>query len=204
MLTLHLKNGHPGSKQLKTICDTLRNDGLIIYPTDTIYAVGCSVLSKTGLERLVKFKKKQNTKLLPTVICKDISQVSEYASLNDNRMFKVVKRNTPGPFTFVLPIGHGVPKLLKKSRKTIGVRIPDHPLPKMIIEALGHPILSTSVRSQDDILEYFIDPEDIIENFRNDVDIIIGHGAGMIHPSTVVDLSEGEVEIIRQGQGMLV
>ena len=195
---------NPDSRKISQVVDILKQGGVIIYPTDSIYGLGCDIFQKKGIERICRMRNLNPQKANLTIICKDISQLSEYTQQIDNTVFKLLKRNLPGPFTFILKSGKKLPKSMDNNRKTLGFRIPDNNISQAIIEKLGNPILSISLKSDDEITEYFTDPYEIHEDFEKQVDIVIDGGIGDNIPSTVVNVSEGEVEILRQGRKELI
>ncbi len=203
-MLLEVNNENPDNRKINQIVDLLKEGGVIIYPTDTIYGLGCDIFNKKAVERICRIRKLNPQKANLTIICKDISQLSEYTQQIDNRIFKLLKRNLPGPFTFILRSSRKLPKALDNRRKTLGLRIPDNNIAQSIIEKLGNPILSISLKSDDQITEYFTDPYEIHEDFEKLVDIVIDGGVGNNVPSTVVDVSNGEVEVLRAGQKELI
>lgn len=201
LLTIHPVN--PDQRKIQQVIQTLHEEGVIIYPTDTIYGLGCDLLQPKAIERIYRIRRLDPQKALLTLICRDISQVAEYAHQIDNEVFRLMKKNMPGPFTFILKAGHKLPKTLRNRKGTIGVRIPDHAITQAILEALGRPMLSASLRSDDDVLEYENDPEEMSENFGKLVDLVIDGGVGSRIPSTVVDCTGDEPLVIREGAGEL-
>ncbi|MBR6277501.1 MAG: threonylcarbamoyl-AMP synthase [Bacteroidales bacterium] len=198
---------HPQTPQLRQILeavDILYHDGVIIYPTDSVYALGCSMNSKKALERLARFKRIDLSKAKFSFICKDLSNISEYTMPLDAKVFKLLKKNTPGPFTFILPASKKIPRMFDNSRKTVGLRIPDNNILYQIVENLGHPLLTTSIIDEDEIIEYSTDPELIWERYKNQVDLVIDGGYGDNRPTAVVDCTKGDIEIIREGVKDLV
>lgn len=200
-LFIKLYEDNPEQKKLDLIVEILNNDGVIIYPTDTIYGMGCSIYSKKAIERIAQMKGIIPGKERFSLIFENLSQVSEYARNIPTPAFKVIKKAFPGPYTFILNSGSKLPKLLNSAKKTFGVRIPDHPIPHIIVQQLGHPIITTSIRDEDDIIEYTTDPELIYEKFRNQVDLVINGGYGNNIPSTIIDFTDEQPEIIREGLG---
>ncbi len=196
-LEIHADN--PDQRQIELIVKTLNEGGIIIYPTDTVYALGCSIDQKQAIEKLCALKKIDPDKALLTFICSDISQVASYARPIDTTIYRVMKRNLPGPFTFILEANNEVPRLIKGRKKTIGIRIPDNKVVQSIVEALGKPMLSASLKSYDDIQEYYTKAFDIYEEYQHQVDIVVDGGLGHLDASTIVDCSENELNIIRQG-----
>jgi tRNA threonylcarbamoyl adenosine modification protein (Sua5/YciO/YrdC/YwlC family) len=191
-------------RKIRQVAEVLKNGGIIIYPTDTIYGLGCDINNQKAVEKICQLRNLDHKTANLSFICKDIGQVAEYAKTIDNQTFRILKKNLPGPFTFILSSSNAVPKLFKNKKRTIGIRIPDHPIPLAIVEELGRPILTTSLRSDDEILEYFTDPQDIYEDFKKRVDAFIDGGYGSNVPSTVVNLSNGEPELIREGMGEFI
>ncbi|MDY6293103.1 MAG: L-threonylcarbamoyladenylate synthase [Bacteroidales bacterium] len=186
-------------RHIEDIVCVLRDGGIIVYPTDTVYAIGCDALNNQAIERICSLKAMKSAKTNLSIICSDISEVSQYAKF-DNQQFRLMKNNLPGPFTFILPAMSKLPKAFK-GRRTVGIRIPENKIATAIEQELGHPILTTSVPAQDD--DYRCEPELIAESLGNFVDIVVDSGRGGLIPSTVIDCSSGEPEIIRQGKGEL-
>jgi tRNA threonylcarbamoyl adenosine modification protein (Sua5/YciO/YrdC/YwlC family) len=201
LLKIHPQN--PEMRKINRVVEILRNGGIIIYPTDSIYGIGCDLMSRKAIERLCKIMGIKPNKLDLSFICTDLSQVSEYVRQIDTPVFKLMKKSLPGPFTFILESSNRVPKILDVSKKTVGIRIPDHNIPQAIVAALGNPIITSSVKDEDTIVKYTTDPEEIYEDFKNKVDLIIDGGAGGNKPSTVVDCTGGELVILRQGLGTI-
>lgn len=202
-MLLRINPENPEGRKISQVVDSLQNGGVIIYPTDTVYGLGCDINDQKAVEKICRLRGLDPKKAMLSIVCKDISQVSEFASQIDNSTFKLMKRSLPGPFTFVLKAGSNVPKLFKNRKRTIGIRIPDNRIVLDIVEALGHPILTTSLKSDDEILEYFTDPIDIYEDFKKLVDIVIDGGVGGNVPSTVVDCTDAMPALIREGAGAL-
>lgn len=194
---------HPDTPPLRLILkavEILQNDGVIIYPTDSVYALGCSMNSKKALERLARFKGIKLDKAWFSFICKDLSDISDYTMPLSTGIFKLLKKNTPGPFTFILPASKKIPRIFDNSRKTVGLRIPDSQILHDIVENLGNPLLTTSIVDDDDeIVEYITDPELIWERYKNSVDLIIDGGYGNNNPSAVINCTGSEIEVIREG-----
>lgn len=201
LLQIHPENPNP--RYIKTIIECLKDGGIIIYPTDTVYGLGCDIYKAKAVERICKIKNVKPEKSNFSLLFNDFSHLSEFTKQVDNSTFKVMRKVLPGPFTFILEANSNVPKIFKGNKKTIGIRIPDNKICHTIIKELGNPIMSTSIKDEDEIIEYTTDPELIHEKFEHLVDIVIDGGYGNIHPSTVVDCSNGEFEIIRQGAGIL-
>lgn len=202
---LRMYEENPNPKHVRRVADILRNGGVIIYPTDTVYGIGCDITKPKAVEQVARIKNMDPKKARFSFICYDISQISEYTKPVGKSVFKLMKRNLPGPFTFILPTNNNVPKLLKIKRKEVGVRVPDNNIILSIARELGNPILTTSLKDDDEILEYTTDPELIYEEFSKLVDVVIDGGYGSNTPSTVVNCNNNneEPEIIRQGKGTL-
>lgn len=192
---------NPNEREIAKIVEILRNGGIIIYPTDTVYAIGCDALNVRAVEEVCKLKGINPEKSQLSIICYDLSNISEYAKV-DNDTFKLMKRNLPGPFTFILKCTSNLPKLYK-NKKTVGIRVPNNNIARALVNELGHPIMTTSVKDDDEVLEYTTDPELIHEKYEKQVDIVIDGGFGGIEGSTVVDCSNDTIEIVRQGLGEL-
>lgn len=187
--------------KVEHIVKTLRTGGVIIYPTDTIYGIGCDLFNRKAIDKVCRIKKIKPKNLNLSFICHDISQISEYVRRMDTPLFKILKKTLPGPFTFIMESSSRVPKLLDVNKKTVGVRIPNNNIPRMIVDILGNPIVTSSIKAEDEIIEYTTDPEVIYEDLKNEVDIVIDGGMGKNIPSTVVDCTQGELTIMRQGLG---
>ncbi len=203
-MLIKLYNDNPDPRQIEKIVKILKDGGVIIYPTDTVYGLGCDITNNKAVERIAKIKGVNPKKSNFSFICHNLSHLSEYTSHIDNSVFKALKRNLPGPFTFILNANNKVPKLFKNNKKTVGIRIPDNNIIRKIVEELGNPILTTSIYDNDDIVEYTTDPELIYENYKNLVDVVIDGGYGDNIPSTVINCTSGDCEIIREGKGRLV
>ena len=197
LIQVHPEN--PEGRKINQIVDCLEKGGIIIYPTDTVYGLGCDIQNQHAVEKICRLKKLDPQKAQLTFICKDISQVSNFANQIDNEVFRLIKKNTPGPFTFILKSGNEIPKILKNKKKTIGIRIPDNKIAIAIVEALGRPILSASLKTDDDIIEYLTDPEEIAELFEKQVDMIIDGSVGGNVPSALIDCTVMPPELIREG-----
>jgi tRNA threonylcarbamoyl adenosine modification protein (Sua5/YciO/YrdC/YwlC family) len=201
MSLLKLYGTNTNRKDLDRVVEILRGGGIIIYPTDTVYAIGCDALNVRAVERICRIKGINPLKSNLSIICHDLSNISEYARVS-NQVFKLMKRHLPGPFTFILNVTSNLPKIYK-NRKEVGIRVPANGIALAIVEALGNPLLSTSVRNKDDFMEYSTDPELIDEEYGAIVDLVVDGGFGGLEPSTVVDCTGDEIEIIRQGKGEL-
>ena len=184
------------------ITELLRSDGVIIFPTDTVYAIACSINSKKGFDRLCRIKRIQPKKAVFSMIAESVEQGSPYMYQLTTPVFRIINKNLPGPFTFIVKSGRALPSHIRNGRKTLGLRIPDHPVTTALIQSLGCPLITTSLKSDDDLVEYITDPEEIEQQYGHLVDCVVDGGPGDFIPSTVVSLI-GEVEILRQGKGEL-
>ncbi|MFH6603981.1 L-threonylcarbamoyladenylate synthase [Maribacter algicola] len=193
---------NPNPKEVMRVVKILQKGGLIIYPTDTVYGLGCDITNTKALERIARIKGIKLAKANWSFICADLSNLSDYIRQIDTPTFKILKRALPGPYTFILPGNNNLPKDFKK-KKTVGIRVPDNAIAKALVEGLGNPIVSTSIRDEDELLEYTTDPELIFEKWKNLVDVVVDGGYGGNVASTVIDLSSNEPEIIREGKGGL-
>ncbi len=202
-LFLKLYEENPNQKALDQVANILRNGGIIIYPTDTVYGIGCDINNPKAVEKVAKIKGVNLAKTNFSFICYDLSHLSDYAVQVDNDVFKLMRKNLPGAFTFVLSASKNVPKLFKSKKKTVGIRIPNCKIAREIVHTLGNPILSSSIYDEDDLIEYATDPELIYEKYKDIVDCVIDGGYGGNVPSTIVDCSQGEIEILREGLGIL-
>ncbi len=197
LLRLHPEN--PQQRNIKTIVECLNDGGVIIYPTDTIYGLGCDIFKPQAIERICQIKQIQPDKARLSFICYDLSDLSKYTKSISTPLYRLLKTYLPGPYTFILPASKQVPKILKSKKDTIGLRVPDNVIAKTIIKELGHPLLSTSLPGE--MVEEYTDPELMYENFKNKVDIVIDGGIGGIKPSTVIDCTQETPVVIRQGLG---
>ena len=193
---------NPNPKQIEKAVAVLKRGGLIIYPTDTVYGLGCDITNLKALERVARIKQVKLEKANFSFVCHDLSNLSDYVKQIDTSVFKILKRALPGPYTFILPGGKSLPNPFKK-KKTVGIRVPDNNIALEIVRKLGNPIISTSIHDDDEVIEYTTDPELILEKWGNLVDLVIDGGYGDNEPSTVIDLSEGEPVVIREGKGDL-
>ena len=203
MTTKYIKLYQKNTDQAKIreIAGILRNGGVVIYPTDTVYGIGCDIFNQSAIEKVMQIKKTKAKNLNLSFICYDLSHISEYVKSLDTPTFKLMKRALPGPYTFILPSSNKVPKILQVKKKTVGIRVPDHMIPRLLVQELGHPIITTSIHDDDDVLEYSTDPELIFEKFEGKVDVVIDGGFGQITPSTVIDCIGNEPEVVREGLG---
>lgn len=197
LLSIHPQNPQP--RHIKTVVDCLQRGGILIYPTDTIYGFGCDILQQKAVERICRIKKTDPKKAQLSFICSDLSHLSDYARQLPTTTYRLLKEYLPGPFTFILPASKMVPKILQSKKDTIGLRIPGNKIALAIVNELGRPILSASLPGE--MVEDYTDPQIMHENFRTEVDIVIDGGIGGITPSTVIDCTKQEYEIIRQGAG---
>ncbi|MEA1878271.1 MAG: L-threonylcarbamoyladenylate synthase [Bacteroidota bacterium] len=202
-MLLKLYNNNPNPREIDKVVKFLRNGGVIIYPTDTVYGLGCDISKQRAVERVARIKGVKADKSNFSFIVDDMSHLSDYTKPLNNNIYKLMKRNLPGPFTFILEANSNVPKLLKRKKKNVGIRIPDNNIIRTIVRELGNPILTTSIHSVDRVIEYDTDPELIHEAMDHLVDLVIDGGYGNNIPSTVVDCTGNEIEIIRQGLGKL-
>lgn len=193
---------NPNQKELDKVVKVLQNGGLIIYPTDTVYGLGCDFTNTKALEKIAKIKGVKLEKSNFSFVCNDLSHLSDYVKQIDTPTYKLLKRALPGPYTFVLPGSKSLPKAFKK-KKTVGIRVPDNSIARALVANLGNPIISTSIRDEDDVIEYTTDPELIYEKWKDIVEIVIDGGYGDNEASTVIDLTTNEPEIIREGKGTL-
>lgn len=199
LIKIHPLN--PEQRKIKHVVETLQKGGIIVYPTDTIYGIGCDLLNRKSIERLCHILNIKPQRLDLSFICYDLSHISEYVRRIDTPVFKLLKKALPGPFTFILESSSKVPKILDVNKKTVGIRIPDHAIPRMIVHQLGNPLITSSIKDDDVIKAYTTDPEEMYEDFKNIVDIVIDGGAGGNVPSTIADCTGREIEIIREGLG---
>ncbi len=193
---------NPNQKEIDKIVKILQDGGLVVYPTDTVYAIGCDALNVRAVEQVCKIKNINPQKNNLSIICYDLSNISEYAKV-DNATFKLMKKNLPGAFTFILNTTSSLPKIYK-NKKTVGIRVPDNSIIRELVRSLGNPILTTSIKDDDEVIEYTTDPELIHEKYENIVDVVIDGGYGGLEGSTVVDCTDAEPEIVRQGKGELI
>lgn len=192
---------NPQERILNQVVDILKKGGLIIYPTDTVYGVGCDLMNQSALKKLIRFKGLKPNKMNLSFICYDLSDITNYVKHIETPTFRVLKKALPGPFTFIMQASNSVPKLVDSKKKEVGIRVPNHNIPRELVNILGNPIVTTSLKREDAILEYPTDPELIYEDYGNLVDAVIDGGFGKIHLSTVVNLTNGDFDIERQGLG---
>ncbi len=199
-MLLHIHPDNPQQRNIDTVVETLRKGGVIIYPTDTIYGIGCDITKPAAIERIARIKGIDPKKAQFSFVCSDLSHISDYTKSIDTPVFRMLKKALPGPYTFIFSASKQVPKLLQTKKDTVGIRVPDHNICRMIVEQLGNPLLSTSLPTDGDV-EYFTDPEIMHDEFGHLVDIVIDAGHGSILSSTVVDCTSGAPELVRQGAG---
>lgn len=203
-MLLEINPSNIDSRTIQQVVQTLRQGGLVIFPTDTVYAIGCDLYNKKALLALAQFKDVKLNKARFSMICHSMSDLSQYVKPIDRPTFKLLKHHLPGPFTFILQASSEIPKLFDSNRKEIGIRIPDNQIILQLVEALGNPIASTSLHDgEDEIMDYFTDPYEIYQRYDEQVDLIIDGGHGNLHASTVVDCTTGAAVIVRQGIGHL-
>ncbi len=199
---MRIHSEDPGDRQILKLVEILKQDGVIIYPTDTVYGFGCDISKAKAVERIARLKGIRLEKSNFSFICHDLSHLSIYTRHIDNQTFKLMKKYLPGPYTFILPASNNIPKIFKNKKKTVGIRIPDHNIPLEIVKQLGNPLLTTSIHDIDHVLDYTTDPELIHENLGHLVDVVIDGGFGNNIPSTVVDCTGETPTIIREGLGV--
>lgn len=200
LVKIHPEN--PEMRKIRQVADALREGAIVIYPTDTVYGIGCDIHNARAVERLCLIKGIRPNKNNLSFICYDLSHISEYAEV-ENATFKMMKKALPGPFTFILPASNKVPKILHSNKKTVGIRVPDHAIPRSLVQELGNPIITTSIKDDDEVIEYSTDPELIHEKYQKLVDYVIDGGYGHNIPSTVVDCTAGQPTVVREGLGDL-
>ena len=199
---IKIYNDNPSQKAIDKVVAVLKRGGLVIYPTDTVYGLGCDISNNKALEKIAQIKGVKLEKAKFSFICNNLSHLSDYVKQIDSTTFKILKKALPGPYTFILPGSNNLPKVFKK-KKAVGIRIPDNNVTRTLVESLGNPIVTTSIRDDDDVLEYTTDPELIFEKWEKLVDVVIDGGYGDNQASTVIDFTEGYPEVIREGKGSL-
>ncbi len=203
-MLLRVNHASPHPEDISTIAEILKNDGVIIYPTDTVYSMGCDITSQKAIEKLCRLKNIKPEKANFSFVCSNLSHLSNYTKPISNSVFRIMKKSLPGPYTFILEANNNVPKLLKQNKKTVGIRVPDNNICNHIVNALGNPIITTSLHNvNDEILDYFTDPEMIYNEYAKKVDLVIDGGFGNLYPSTVIDCSGTEPIVLREGLGTL-
>jgi tRNA threonylcarbamoyl adenosine modification protein (Sua5/YciO/YrdC/YwlC family) len=199
-MLVHIHPDNPQERNIKTVIDCLKKGGVIVYPTDTVYGLGCDIFNTEAIERICKIKKIDPKKAQLSFVCADLSQLSTFSKAIDTPVFRILKRALPGPYTFILEASREVPKMLKTKKDTIGIRVPNHIITQTLIKELGHPIMSVSLPTDVDV-EYYTDPEMIQEYYTKQVDLVIDSGIGNTTFSTVIDCTSGFPELIREGAG---
>lgn len=199
---IKIYNENPNPRAIKRVVEVLRDGGVIIFPSDTVYALGCDITNSKAMERVAQLRGVKLEKANFSFICESISNLSDYVRQIDSSTFKILKRNLPGPYTFILPGNNNLPTVFKK-KKEVGIRVPDNEIVRAIVRELGNPIISTSIKDDDEVLEYTTDPELILEKWDHLVDLVIDGGYGGNIASTVIDLTGSEPEVIREGKGTL-
>ncbi|MBS1653376.1 MAG: threonylcarbamoyl-AMP synthase [Bacteroidetes bacterium] len=199
MLLLYVHPDNPQPRQIKTIVESLQKGGVIIYPTDTIYGLGCDIYNQKAIERICRIKQVNPQKAQLSFVCHDLSHLSDFAKQLSTTTYRLLKEHLPGPYTFILPASKQVPKILQSKKDTIGLRVPANNIAKAIVEELGHPILSATLTGE--MVEEYTDPEVMKENFSHEVDIIVDGGIGGMIPSTIIDCTGDEPVLVRQGLG---
>jgi len=202
-MLLRIYPDNPNHKHIRKVADALEEGGIIIYPTDTVYAMGCDIKAKRSIDKIAQLKGMNPLNPDMSLIFHDMSQLSEYTIIRDNSVFKLLKRNLPGPFTFIVQANNQIPKLFKNRKKTVGIRIPANYIVLELVKELGRPIITTSIHDPDEVIEYITDPELIYEKYRDIAEIVIDGGYGKNEASTIVDCTTEEIKIIRQGLGIL-
>lgn len=203
-MLIRLYNDNTNPRQIQQVVEVLRNGGIIVYPTDTVYGIGCDIMNPKAVEKVAQLKGMKVEKTQFSFICHDLSHLSDFTRPIPNHIFKLMRRNLPGPFTFILEANNNVPRYFKGKKKTVGIRVPDNNIIREIVKELGNPIFSTSVHSDDDIEDYHTDPELIHEEYGDKVDMVIDGGYGGFEVSTIVDCTTDTIEIVRQGKGELL
>jgi tRNA threonylcarbamoyl adenosine modification protein (Sua5/YciO/YrdC/YwlC family) len=194
---------NPNPKAIEQAVEVLKKGGLIIYPTDTVYGLGCDITNQKAIERICHLRGIKPDKANFSFICSDLRHISDYIKPIDTTTFRVLKKALPGPYTFILNANNNVPKLLSSKKKTVGIRVPDNTIAQEIVRQLGNPIISASIKDDDELIEYSTDPELIHEKYEDTVDLVIDGGYGDNEPSTVIDCTSGDFEVIREGKGSL-
>jgi tRNA threonylcarbamoyl adenosine modification protein (Sua5/YciO/YrdC/YwlC family) len=202
-MLLRIYPENPNPDRIRRVVDVLEEGGIVIYPTDTVYAIGCDIRAKKSIDKIAGLKGLNPLNPDMSLIFHDMSQLSEYTIIRDNSVFKLLKRNLPGPFTFIVQANNQIPKLFKNKKKTVGIRIPDNEIILQLVKELGRPVITTSIHDPDEVIEYITDPELIYEKYRDFAEIVIDGGYGRNEASTIVDCTSEEIKIIRQGLGIL-
>lgn len=198
-LKIHPEN--PERRKIEHVVELLRSGGVIIYPTDTVYGLGCDIFNQKAVEKICWIKNLKPARNNLSFICYDLSHISEYTKNLTTPVFKIMKKSLPGPFTFILNSSNKVPKIINAKKKTVGIRVPDNNIPRQIVKNLGNPIITTSIKDDDEVIEYSTDPLLIYERFKDKVNLVIDGGMGYNIPSTVIDCTNESFEIVREGKG---
>ncbi len=199
LLRIHPEN--PSQRQIQTVVDCLKKGGVIIYPTDTVYGLGCDIYNSKGVDRVARIKGIKKEKANFSFICHDLRHLSDFTKPIDNSIFKLMKSSLPGPYTFILNANNNVPRIFQSKKKTVGIRVPDNNIILEIVRELGNPVMTTSIHDEDEMLEYTTDPELIYEKYESQVDIVVDGGYGGFVPSTILNCTSDEPELIRKGKG---
>lgn len=200
-MILRIDKDNPDDRRIQQVVDCLKSGGIIIYPTDTVYTLGCDISNKKAYEKICKLKDVRPNKANFSFVCYDLSHISEYTISLPTPTYKLMHRLLPGPYTFILNANKVIQKIFGYKKKEVGIRVPDHNIPRAIVKALGHPILSASIKNDDEVLEYITDPEEIFHYFQNEVDIVVDGGMGKNQPSTIIEYTGSEPLLIREGLG---
>ncbi|HSZ26532.1 MAG TPA: L-threonylcarbamoyladenylate synthase [Cytophagaceae bacterium] len=200
-IDIHPQNPQP--VRINRVIETVRKGGIIIYPTDTVYGIGCDIRNTRAVERLCKIQNLDPKKINLSFICYDLSHISEYTRNLPTSVFKIMKKTLPGPYTFLLNANNNVPKILHTKKNTVGIRVPNHSIPRLIVKESGNPLLNSSIKDADTLIEYTTDPEEIFDRYKHFVDIVINAGFGGNIPSTILDCTNEDIEIVREGLGGL-
>lgn len=200
-MILRIDENNPDERRIQQVVECLRDGGVIIYPTDTVYTLGCDLTNKPAYEKICKLKGVKPNKANFSFVCHDLSQISEYTTSLPTPTYKLMHRLLPGPYTFILNANKAIQKIFGYKKKEVGIRVPNHAIPRAIVKELGNPILSASIKNEDEILEYITDPEEIFHHYQNIVDIVIDGGAGMNIPSTIIEYTGNTPYLIREGLG---
>ena len=202
-MIIEIHPDNPDERKIRQIVDCLLEGGVIVYPTDTVYSFGCDMLNNKALERVARLKNIKTEKANFSLVCHDLSHITEYSKQLSNPVFKLMKSVLPGPYTFILEAGRAIPKIFSERKKTIGIRVPDNNIARDIVKKLGHPIIAASVHDDDKLLEYTTDPEMIHEKFEKLVDMVIDGGPGSFDASTILDCTGDQITLVRQGKGVV-
>lgn len=200
-MLVHIHPENPDPRRVKQVVECLLGGGVIIYPTDSVYSIGCDLNQPKAIERVARIKGIAMKDANFSLVCRDLSHLSEFCQPFETSVYKLMRRALPGPYTFILNANNNVPKIFKNKKKTIGIRVPDHVVALALVSALGSPMIATSVKDDDEVLEYTTDPELIHERYKDQVDMVVAGGLGNIHASTVFDCTSGVPELVREGRG---